>query len=679
MYILGKSYLKEQKTKSLGGSIGRNLDRFDPNAIDGDDDGKVQDGTRFERPSISRRMPTSRRIAGKISPSPIIKPENPLFKDNIKSFDGFDPEQIKTRLKEAEDYVIKKFGQMKTVGDALNAFKTIFGKVDLRDYGDAIGQRADIDQDLSLSELYSVYGLLFTLDGVPALKKRKAIIEHDDDGQYLGINGSTQTLSKIREDRDDFKEYGLRIQVPFHFELIKTKLLEDSDGLYADGVSTQIAKSIFRQAMEEQDENKKEQLINLAISAFSFSVSSHEAVHAIDVPNRFDRITDEIKRKNPNLKTEFDVLKQLANSESSYDLLELEMMQILLDNVNSGSTGKAIQLAIQYETLGPEKLAEQMEEHANALQQVLEDMRTELASLEQIFDDPNVDIMQRMQVALASKQLEVMMDTLENEIQQSKSFSFELKQQIDDGTPESSYIGTVHKVVYNSGLNFLYEIAPIGHPAYGKDVEKTVDELGNIVSATMQDKEIKNQKATAEFLKSMLISLIGNDKFVDAVEDLNMSFNGMESMIGKPSLLINNGTDIDFSQVLNTLDADYRQRLETNQYLKFAYSHIDTWWPETISEKTRWRLLNWMKQVSDYGSDSHYRYFQGVNFFSPQNMISVEVFAELLASLNIGGGAARVPMPADVKNAVIDILNWLYPGNAWKSKLPAVSLEALGL
>ena len=37
-------------TKALGGSIGRLNEPFDPDALDGDEDGIVQDGTPWERP-----------------------------------------------------------------------------------------------------------------------------------------------------------------------------------------------------------------------------------------------------------------------------------------------------------------------------------------------------------------------------------------------------------------------------------------------------------------------------------------------------------------------------------------------------------------------------------------------------------------------------------------------------
>jgi len=55
IYRGGKSLAEELGAKSLGGSIRRGIrfaETYDPNAVDGDNDGVIQDGTAFQRPAV---------------------------------------------------------------------------------------------------------------------------------------------------------------------------------------------------------------------------------------------------------------------------------------------------------------------------------------------------------------------------------------------------------------------------------------------------------------------------------------------------------------------------------------------------------------------------------------------------------------------------------------------------
>lgn len=58
----------DEKAVGRGRRIGNRLERFDPNAIDGDNDGTVQEGTAFERPAGPKNMP-------KIKPVEVPQPE----------------------------------------------------------------------------------------------------------------------------------------------------------------------------------------------------------------------------------------------------------------------------------------------------------------------------------------------------------------------------------------------------------------------------------------------------------------------------------------------------------------------------------------------------------------------------------------------------------------------------
>ena len=58
-----KVVFSNDSEKAIGrGKIGRRLERFDPNAIDGDNDGTVQEGTSFERPAGPQNMPKVKPI-----------------------------------------------------------------------------------------------------------------------------------------------------------------------------------------------------------------------------------------------------------------------------------------------------------------------------------------------------------------------------------------------------------------------------------------------------------------------------------------------------------------------------------------------------------------------------------------------------------------------------------------
>ena len=68
----------EQEEKVLGrGRIGKRIERFDPNAIDGDSDGTVQEGSAFERPAGPQNMP-------KVKPIQVPRPEEVPIKPSTR-------------------------------------------------------------------------------------------------------------------------------------------------------------------------------------------------------------------------------------------------------------------------------------------------------------------------------------------------------------------------------------------------------------------------------------------------------------------------------------------------------------------------------------------------------------------------------------------------------------------
>jgi hypothetical protein len=68
----------DQEEKAIGrGRIGRRLERFDPNAIDGDNDGTVQEGSNFERPAGPQNMPKVKPIQVPRREDVPLKPSTP--------------------------------------------------------------------------------------------------------------------------------------------------------------------------------------------------------------------------------------------------------------------------------------------------------------------------------------------------------------------------------------------------------------------------------------------------------------------------------------------------------------------------------------------------------------------------------------------------------------------------
>lgn len=116
--------------KALGSSISRIAERFDPNAIDGDNDGIVQDGTMYARPALAGApviaamrslsgAPTAsddaKRAASKMSS--ILKREEPAVTKQLKQIESMSNGRAKlvdldTRLKPIDSYA-KKIERLK--------------------------------------------------------------------------------------------------------------------------------------------------------------------------------------------------------------------------------------------------------------------------------------------------------------------------------------------------------------------------------------------------------------------------------------------------------------------------------------------------------------------------------------------------------------------------------------
>ena len=216
----------------------------------------------------------------------------------------------------------------------------------------------------------------------------------------------------------------------------------------------------------------------------------------------------------------------------------------------------------------------------------------------------------------------------------------------------------------------------------------TVDELGNIVPFVDNDgKNIKDMYSSPEHMESIILAFLQSQDFQAWVTNMNRDAPATMGTLGildsltdtRHLSMSNNGPEFSVSYPMSQLDPD-----ELNKYLDVArYAYFNTemnfGWPPNFSTAMKVKLLNWMKQISYYGSYPHHQYLNGYTFSGPDRINASEIYPELVSSLIWGAGAARIPMPADVKQSVISILNWLYKGDGWKSRMPQVSLEALGV
>lgn len=182
--------------KALGGGIGRRIsklrERFDPNAEDGDGDKLVQDGTQWQRPApLASRI--LRRVINRISGRRRSSEDDDAadYAEDINDSGNFPSsdspnlnkvtaESIKTKIKDIDDFVNKKYGKIETQDDLLNALKQAFPNINLsptRGYARGIKQarfspvKIKNQQQISEAEKGTFFTLLYYADKNPDAAK----------------------------------------------------------------------------------------------------------------------------------------------------------------------------------------------------------------------------------------------------------------------------------------------------------------------------------------------------------------------------------------------------------------------------------------------------------------------------------------------------------------------------
>lgn len=154
-----KIFIVDEKAIGRGKRIGNRFERFDPNAIDGDNDGTVQEGTAFERPSTPRNMPKVNPIKvprREEVPAPTPPRRVPTTPEPTKVPEPSKPEKVPTSA--TKKPARKLSGKMRTPGDGddffeifeddeLDEFRKIEDEV-FDEIAESITEGIDIDNSL---------------------------------------------------------------------------------------------------------------------------------------------------------------------------------------------------------------------------------------------------------------------------------------------------------------------------------------------------------------------------------------------------------------------------------------------------------------------------------------------------------------------------------------------------
>jgi len=643
-------------------------------------DTEIDGATGFERPAPRREVS---RLTGKIKTSVSSPVKYGLSEDKeVKKFDGFDHtaalESVNKIIREIET----RHGKIKTVGDAAKALKTVFKKVRINHMGENHGPdgKSELGDRLTKSEQAAIAGILYTLNNSPHLKSRRLILSHEISDGSFSINGSTAIMPRIGQNGGpDFPEYGIRINIPFNENVAGAIIGEDMNSI--DGVGNQVAKALLLHAQTLSPGQERDSYEQAALVSFFVGTSIHESIHALDMPQINDKIHKAAMQEDPSLQTERARIDHIFKQAGTRDeVLKTFVMRDAIDDVTSSNAMRAIGASMEYEANGPEEFLKNGRlsiDEVNKMKAEIEARRDEASSL---LNDPLLDLGEQLQAMLIAQSMQSMIDNLDNTISQLTTLTDDLEENINNGTPEQSIMGTLHRSVYDRGLNYLSDVFPPGHPGYGTDVDLTVDPAGNMVALIDGDgNPVKELKATPEYMESTIISFIQAKDFHSASENAGFSLAGLKDLLDDANIERDTNGNESFSltnQIQGIDPAQVDDLVDTLGQAYVAALSAEHWAPG-IDDEAKWELIDWMRAISRYGSLTHFRYRNGLTTPSKQSIISAEINAELITSLILGAGAARTPMSSQVRGAIINILDWVYGGDSWKSILPDVSLEAL--
>lgn len=661
--IFQKKILTEIKTQNKAMPL---VERFDPNAQDGDGDGRVQDSTNYERPAKPiKPSKTIVRLGGAMDSSKRMFPYN--TGNNIKRFNGITAKDYLNRATEIVQEVESEFGQLRTLKDAHNALKKIFKRVIIKGYGDADrNTKSDLSSVMSASEKLSIAILLHTVKGNNTLKKRTIVLTRNinDDGSP-NFDGATGIMQK--DAAQGYLEYGVRVTVPAHDQSGEILSTMDNDVFY-DGVANQILLSFLDEASPAQPESVLEEIKQLAGILAMASTSTHEGVHAMHMPSNA-----EFLEKKYGVSNQAEVIDEIAKNVTDDDIANMLLIDKVATLINSREFAHLLAPIFEY---GKDK-----ESSIQTLNNIIANHNAEIVQI----DEEIKQLRQVMSTAPAVFQ-QVISDAINNLMQnkiQMEAFANVIKNILSDAKSKSNYsdIAKAAKVMEQAQFDYAFDFYPVGHPLHGKDIVRTVDKNGDLVPY----EELQEEKFLSSSIgvpKDMMRMFLELEKARTYLENLGVppavitAFT--EGVDGLFYLSPNGQLQTDLS-VFSIAIPGTMDRLRKSFADNVSAAELSTLWHPVTNKKTIYKMLDWVRSFSSYGANPSFSYLGPFVSITPDRLVSVEAVAETFTSLLWGGGAINNPTTQDVKQGFIDIFDYLFDGRYWVDKLPAKSLEFLGL
>lgn len=282
-----KTAFVELEEKAIGrrfGSVGRRVRRFvrsarfDPRAIDADDDGTVQEGTQFERPAGPQNMADA-------VPSIRARSIRTVFAKggfSATEVKEIDPAIVERHIAEIVDSVESKFGKVNTVGDAIDALNKAHPNVlKLPEY-----LRNDRSQMLEVQDRANIYGYLHVLDTYPQLKKHPIRIVPSPDEPQTGIKSQFSDDGRQQTHPQAAIEFSYANNIVFD-PVAVSAMAADGIGLM-DTVAAQAGVAIIRDPRNRNLSDKE--LLDKATFAESMLTTIHEGGHAANFAQAYDDV-----------------------------------------------------------------------------------------------------------------------------------------------------------------------------------------------------------------------------------------------------------------------------------------------------------------------------------------------------------------------------------------------------
>ncbi len=642
--------------------IGRAISsRFDANALDGDGDGLVQDGTQYERPGKvtaaatnvtqdimkpaqdKKKVPKGTKFSSNIGKATealqkvFAKIPNWTIQDNtyIKTFPSRQLIHVEESINGVRQRVERRHGVIDTPRKAQAALMMYFKDVSLQP---KIFSQSD--RKLTPVEKDVIYGLIDHFQHAPFLKDFKFALGDSTD-ESLWPNGYTALTPRGPGGWKDFDLDPATIVEPF-IEIRVTldddryrnvrkdngRLVLDNAGLphveiigatdINDSVGMQLGKLVYDQGDATTTDFEKRRLNDLATSIMAIDLANHEGTHLIagarawlDSHRIGDTLADSEGRALEQVKSDLGdfALSQIARSIAS--VVDLSVGSY----VNNAELENVFmqQMATLQNEIG--RITNEMNSSPDIVQELL--LRSELQAIQKALPEFTESY---------------------NRFKALEAFG---KRIIDDNHP----------------IQYFSRPFDVDHPLYGMDIDargrKTygdplvLDEIFKAIDESIFDDLVSNPKYNEEFGPTNPLQRITNSA-------------------GEAEL------SLDLSEIL-TADSEIGRNNLMGLLLRVnGYNQ----WDGINSAQDQKELLNLVKLLSTYGSTKPKYWFE----HDTTSIIPQEILAELVSFLRFGQGIQDINIQPSTQALIIKWFDWLYGSReSWKSAFPQVTLDALGV